>query len=149
MTQEMREIIENKKGKFASVTWTKTCDTLKTCPYTITKVTTAKNIRIGAQYNNLKQVKDNREDGTLPQENQGLKGMEWTKYPVFLKGIKSGKEFLRIETAKNSQFNTQYYINGKQTDKSSILQYLKASEKKTGDMPPIINIGVNGLLRVQ
>ena len=139
------EAIEKKRGQFARVSWERKCKTLKSCPYEITKKTVAKNIRIGAQYDNLKRVKEGRENGELPAENQGLHGMEWVKYPILLKGTKNGKEYLRLETAKNSKFETEYYLNGALIKKAEILEYLQASEKKSGEVPTILNIGIESI----
>lgn len=144
----MMELIESKRGQFARVSWERKCKTLKSCPYEITKKTVAKNIRIGAQYDNLKRVKEGRESGELPAENQGLRGMEWVKYPLILKGINNGKEYLRLETAKNSMFETEYYMEGKQIKKQDILNYLQASEKKSGELPTILNIATDSITSI-
>ena len=71
--------------------------------------------------------------------------MEWLKYPILLKGTKNGKEYLRLETAKNSKFETEYYLNGALIKKAEILEYLQASEKKSGEAPTILNIGLESI----
>lgn len=142
------EVIEKKRGQFARVSWERKCKTLKSCPYEITKKTVAKNIRIGAQYDNLKRVKADRASGELPAENQGLRGMEWVKYPILLRSTKNGKEYLRLETSQNSKFETEYYIQGEKVSKESIKYYLQASEKNSGDLPAILNISTESITSI-
>ena len=141
----MKNIIEtalNKKGQFASAEWSRPCKTLKSCEHEIVKKTIANNIRIGANYENLQTTKDGRADGTLPSENQGLKGLEWVNFPVILRNPKTSRYFIRLETTKNSKFKTQYFIDGRETTKAEIEHYLQASEKNSsGEMPTVMNIG--------
>ena len=138
----------NKKGQFASVEYKRACKVKKDAP-NIYKVTQAYNVRIGAQYDAMQAVKDARADGTLPAENQGLSGLQWVQYPVILQSVKSGTEMLRIETAKNSTFETQYYIqNGEELQavtKAEIQDYLYASEKSNGEMPTVLNIKLENI----
>ena len=42
------------------------------------------------QYDNKASVKEARQNGDLPSENQGLKGMEWVEYPIVKKSVKKG-----------------------------------------------------------
>lgn len=130
----------NKKGQFASLEWERPCKTLKSCAVNITKKTVARNVRIGAGYDNLSATRAGRENGTLPAQNAGLNGMVWNVYPVILTSEKTGKDYIRIETAKNTNFSTVYFMNGEEVRKDSIAQYLQASEKREGDIPSVMNI---------
>lgn len=138
----------NKKGQFASIEYKRICKVKKGAP-NIYKVTQAQNVRIGAQYDAMQAVKDARADGTLPAENQGLNGLQWVQYPVILQSIKSGAEMLRIETAKNSTFKTQYYVQSgnelQAVTKDKIQDYLYASEKSNGEMPIVLNIKLENI----
>lgn len=138
----------NKKGQFASVEYKRACKVKRGAP-NIYKTTTAQNVRIGAQYDAMQTVKDARADGTLPAENQGLNGLQWVQYPVILQSVKSGAEMLRIETAKNSTFKTQYYVqNGNELQavtKEQIQEYLYVSEKSNGEMPTVLNIKLENI----
>ena len=142
----------SKKGQFASIEYKRACKVKKDAP-NIYKVTQAYNVRIGAQYDAMQAVKEARADGTLPAENQGLNGLQWVQYPVILQSIKSGTEMLRIETAKNSTFKTQYYIaNGEELQevtKEQIQDYLYASEKSNGEMPTVLNIKLENITALQ
>ena len=144
------EKILNKSGQFSSVKWERKAKTLKSCTAVITKSVIANNVRIGARYDNLKAVKEARENGELPSENQGLRGMHWVQYPILLQSdYDENKYYVRLETAKNSQFKTVWTINGEPTEKSEIEQYLQASEKKSGDMPTVMNINLDQITEIK
>lgn len=148
----MKKFIEtalNKKGQFASAEWVRPCKTLKSCNHEIVKKTIANNVRIGANYENLQTTKEGRADGTLPSENQGLRGLEWVSFPVLLRNPKTDRQFIRLETAKNSKFITQYFIDGQETTKAEIETYLQASEKSSGEMPTVMNIGIDTIINLK
>ena len=141
-----------KKGRFATVVYTKTCKTLKSCTDIITKTTKAYNVRIGTEYDSMKAVQlakgvANKEEAH--ELNNGLKGKEYILYPVLLKATRSDKKYLRIETNSNTKFISTYYLNGVEINKSDILDMLLASEKKSsGDMPPVIDITLDYITEV-
>ena len=148
----MKNIIEialNKKGQFASAEWSRPCKTLKSCNHEIVKRTIANNVRIGANYENLHTTIEGRASGELPSENQGLRGLEWVNFPVVLKNPKTERQFIRLETAKNSKFITQYFIDGQETTKDEIANYLQASEKSSGEMPTVMNIGIDTIINLK
>lgn len=145
----IKAIAESKKGQFSSVTWARTCKTLKSCSDTITKRTTASAVRIGASYDNMAVVKEGRANGELPKENQGLRGMVWINYPITLASIHNGREYLRIETASNSHFSTEYFKNGIKVEKSQIIDLLQSSEKRSGDVPTVMNIGYDTIEEIK
>lgn len=138
------EKILNKNANFSCVGWERPCKVKKNCPQ-IDKRTVAKNVRIGASYDNMAVVKTARENGELPKENQGLFGLEWLKYPYVLVNPKTNKQFLRIETAKNTKFETQYFMNGREVKKTEIENYLLSSEKSKGEIPTVMNIGLDNI----
>lgn len=148
----MKNIIEialNKKGQFASAEWARPCKTLKSCNHEIVKRTIANNVRIGANYENLHTTIEGRASGELPSENQGLRGLEWVNFPVVLRNPKTERQFIRLETAKNSKFITQYFIDGQETTKDEIANYLQASEKSSGEMPTVMNIGIDTIINLK
>lgn len=139
-----------KKGQFANIKYARPCKTLKGAPE-IVKTTTAYNVRIGAQYDALKSTQEAKGVSSTEEAhavNQGLKGFEWVQYPYILKATKSGKEYVRIETAKNSKFETVYTMNGKVISKAEAEPYLQSSEKKHGDMPNVMNIGLENITEI-
>lgn len=132
----------SKKGHFATVQYSRPVKVKKGAPM-ITKVTRARQIRIGAQYDALKVVQTakgvtNTEDAH--KLNTGLKGFEWVKYPTILRSLKTKEDYVRIETNSNSKFDTTYIMNGKVVDKKDIEQYILASERSKGDIPVVMNI---------
>ena len=148
------EIIEKalaKKGQFATVNYERKAKTLKNAPE-ILKQTKAFNVRIGAEYDALKSTLEAKGVDTKAEAhalNNGLNGMEYIVYPVLLKG-KNDRQYIRLETAKNTRFETTYFINGKPVKKSEIAQYLQASEKKpSGDLPPVMNIGIDNITEIK
>ena len=149
MTIEKLEQLLNTNGKFNSIKYERTCATYKGVEDTILKATDVHSVAVGRVYDNMQSTKDGRENGTLPEENAGLKGFEWVKFPVFLKSIRTGKMYLRIETSKNTKFATRYYENGVEVKKEDIMDQLTAKEKNhNGDMPTVMNIPVDSIISV-
>lgn len=150
----MNEIIKKaleKKGQFATVDYERKCKTLKNAP-DIYKHTKAYNVRIGAEYDALKTTLENKGVDNKEEAhalNQGLNGMEYEIYPIILKG-KNDRKYVRIETAKNTRFETQYFMNGSKVSKADIEMYLQASEKKSGgDLPTVMNIGLDTITEIR
>ena len=147
MNNNIETVALSKKGHFTSLEYTKACKVKKDSP-TIIKTTKVLNARIGCSYDALKSTqKAKGVDCRAEAEklNTGLRGMEWIQYPIILKSIKTDKHYIRLETAKNTKFNTTYKVNGVEVDKSEIEQYLQASEKRSGEMPSVMNIGVDDI----
>lgn len=146
----MNTIIEKalaKKGTFATVQYSRPVKVKKGSPM-ITKVTKARNIRIGAQYDALKAVqvaKGVANTQEAHEVNTGLRGFEWDIYPTVLHSIKTNEQYIRIETNSNSKFDTTYIMDGKVVNKADIEQYMMASEKSRGEMPVVMNIGVKNI----
>ena len=128
----------SKKGNFSSYTTLKTCKTLKGFDGKIEKLTRARNIMIGAAYDNRQAVIEARANGDLPSENQGLKGKEWIQYPILLKSLANGKELIRVNVLNNSKFESQYLLNGEPIEYEKIEQYLQASDKKKSSDKPLV-----------
>lgn len=145
--KEIKAIALNKKGQFANIEYARPCKVKKNAP-SIEKMTKAYNVRIGAQYDALKTTHEAKGVTTTEEAhavNNGLNGMEWVVYPYILKSVKSGKEYLRLETAKNTRFETVYTMNGKVVTKEEIEPYLLASEKSKGEIPTVMNIGIENI----
>ena len=146
MENTVKAIALNKKGQFSNVVYARTCKTLKGAPV-IVKTTKASNVRIGASYDALKSTWDAK--GVSSREeaeacNKGLNGMKWLAYPVLLKG-KNEKEYIRFETSVNTKFESVYTMNGKEVSKAEVEPYLAATEKKSGSMPTVFNVGVENI----
>lgn len=144
---EIETIALSKKGQFTSLEYTKACKVKKGSPEII-KTTKVLNARIGCSYDALKSTQEKKGVETTVEAralNTGLRGMEWVKYPTVLKSIKTDKHYIRLETVKNTKFNTVYKVNGVEVDKAEIEQYLQSSEKRSGEMPSVMNIGVDDI----
>lgn len=147
MNKNIEKIALNKKGQFTSLEYTKACKVKKGSPEII-KTTKVLNARIGCSYDALKSTQEKKGVETTVEAralNTGLRGMEWIQYPTILKSVKTDKHYIRLETSKNTKFNTVYKVNGVEVDKAEIEQYLQASEKRTGDMPTVMNIGIEDI----
>lgn len=141
----------NKKGHFATVQYSRPVKVRKGAPM-ITKITRARQIRIGAQYDALKVVQTAKNVTSTKEAhelNTGLKGFEWVKYPTILKSLRTGEEYIRIETNSNSKFDTTYIMDGKVVTKKDIEPYILASERSKGDMPVVMNIKVSNITAIK
>ena len=75
-------------------------------------------------------------------------GFEWVHYPLVLKSIKTGKLYLRIETMKNSKFQTEWRRNQAIVTKALIEENLLSSEKSTKEMPIVMNIAIDDIISI-
>ena len=137
-----------KGGTIHSLKWTRPAKVKKSCTDEITKTVVATNIMLNAQYENLKRTKEGRLNGTLPEQNTGLVGFEWDHYPLELKSIKTGKLYLRIETMKNSKFQTEWRRNQAIVTKALIEENLLSSEKSNREMPIVMNIAIDDIISI-
>lgn len=147
MNKNIEKIALNKKGQFASLEYTKACKVEKGSPEII-KTTKVLNVKIGCSYDALKSTQEAKGVETRAEAeklNTGLRGFQWINYPTILKSIKTDKHYIRLETAKNTKFNTVYRVNGVEVDKAEIEQYLQSSEKRSGNIPVVMNIGVDDI----
>lgn len=144
----VREVALAKKGTFATLEYSRPVKTLKSCPIEITKTTVARNVRIGAEYDSMKVVKEAKGVKTTNEAhklNTGLNGFEWVNYPTILQN-KKGDKYVRIETNSNTKFDTEYHVNGVRVEKKDIEQYFLASEKSHGgELPPVMNIKMDSI----
>jgi hypothetical protein len=144
----IREMALSKKGTFATVEYSRPVKVKKGCPVEITKTTVARNVRIGAQYDAMKSVQLAKGVSTTAEAhelNTGLKGFEWVTYPTILKSIKTGANYVRVETNSNTRFESVYRVNGKEVNKADVEQYFLASEKSKGEMPVVMNIKMDSI----
>jgi hypothetical protein len=140
----------SKKGNFSSYVTLKTCKTLKGFDGKIEKLTRARNIMIGAAYDNRQAVIEARANGDLPSENQGLKGKEWIQYPILLKSLANGKELIRVNVLNNSKFESQWLLNGEPIEYEKIEQYLYSGEKRKPSNEPriVFDIAVDNVIEL-
>jgi len=136
------------KGTVRTMEYSKALKTRKDVTDIVTK-TTKMQCRYGCKYDNLGNVKEARETGALPTENQGLpKNTEWMEYPYFIKNINTGAIQLRCSLFDGNKTETQYYKNGVPCEKADIEALVLKNElpqplKEGAVKPSIINIGID------
>jgi hypothetical protein len=90
-------------------------------------------IRAGIKYDNQKKVKEKREDGRLPAENAGLRGMEWVDgyYPWLVKSIKSGKLYVCGAPVNPGSSKSTYYKDGEEIEKDELVDIVLGKDIKS------------------
>ena len=89
--------------------------------------------RTGIQYDNIKDVKDARDSGELPSENDGLPWGKWNTFPYVIEH--NGTDYLRLYPSSDKKLipHTEYFLNGKQVTKQEVQDKCLASEFKKSD----------------
>ena len=125
-----------RKGVNVNLAWERNCKTLKACSDTITKRTNMTG-RVGINYSNQKAVQELRDAGELPSEEQPIwhgKG-EWVIFPYILRHVDTNQLYLRLYKGTDSRHipSVQYFRNGIEVSKESVLNELQASEKRASN----------------
>ena len=89
-----------------------------------------------------------REDGTLPAENQGLRGLAWIVPNLTLRSLKTGDTLVRVSLARNSTFSTEYFLNGRKVAKEEIEPLVLRSELGRHEMPEVFNLKTENILAI-
>ena len=148
--EELKQLIlKSNKGTFHTMIWNKELKLLKKFEgqMKITKISKAI-VRFGCQYDNLKAVQDKRENGELPEINQGLNGLEWLEYPIFLRGLKNNNVYLRVNLIPDTIIETKYYLNGNEVTKDEILKYCLASNFSNGKPLDVFNVNIDNIQEI-
>ena len=149
--KELQELIlKLPKGSFQKMKWGRELKLYKKYEgqdIKITKVSEG-NIRFGINYDNIKAVKEKRENGELPQENQGLNGLEWVYAPYILRNPKNGREYIRVSTIKDNPIKTRYFLNGEEITKEQAKEYCTASNFGSGNPLEVFNVGIENIIQV-
>lgn len=144
--EEIKQAAANTpKGANVRIGWTRPAHTLKDVMDVITK-TVSVVARIAVEYDHMGRIIEARENGDLPQENQGLNGMVWEQYPLTLKAIKTGKIQLRLSIGTTGWHSiTTWHMNGIEVPKSLIENYLLSNEKQHKELPACFNVGIENI----
>ena len=112
-TQIRQAIKETQYGANVFVEWERPCHLRKAFTgMPLTKYTRML-CRIAVKYDNKRQTKVGRADGTLPRINPGLKGKTWIDFPTLMRYNKSGKIGIRLESGTfNVPAVRQYKLDG-------------------------------------
>lgn len=144
----MNHLSSKQNGSFRSLTWERELKTRKGVNACVVKRTSASAVRFGVTYDNMGVVQKGREDGALPAQNAGLRGMEWSIPNLVLKSVKTGKTYVRVSCAQNSKFNTEYFLNGRKVEKSEIEPLCLKSEFSNHERLTVFNVGIENVLSV-
>lgn len=136
-------------GRFVSITSKRSLKTYKNVTRDLKKQSTYQ-VRLGVEYDNIQKVKDKREDGTLPAENQGLIGKEWVEYPVILRSIKTGELYLRCSTIPNQPSKTVFFDGDKEVSREEVQPFCLASEfPKNKSSIDVFDIKLSDILEIK
>ena len=140
------ENILNKKGTIVTVTSQKEVKVKKgKAPITKLSVFQA---RVGVTYDNMKSVKDKRDNGELPEENQGLPWGNWKVFPYVIEH--NGKDYVRFSKVNSTFHNiTRFFRNGMEIDKNEAYEDMLASEKPKGNELDVFNIPIDNIVDIK
>lgn len=122
----------DKTGQICSVVWRRSCKVRVNCPFSIEKEVTA-TVRAGIDYDNQKAVQVKRENGELPEKNNGLPWGKWLVFPYVIEH--KGQNYFRFYPFNGGKVTTQFFRDGERVTFEQVEPYLLASEKaeKSGD----------------
>ncbi len=137
----------NKKGQFVSFTTERQLKVKKNQP-PITKISSFI-ARIGVDYDHMQSVKLKRENGELPEENQGLSWGSWVKFPYLI--AHKNEFYLRCSTTKNSnqKGKVKYIRNGVEISREEAKAASLASEFYDKDDQDVFNIKVSSIVEAK
>jgi hypothetical protein len=138
--------ILNKKGTIVTVTAQKSVKVKKgRAPITKLSVFQA---RLGINYDNMASVKEKRDNGILPEQNQGLPWGNWKVYPYIIEH--NGKEYIRFSKVNSSMKNeSHYYRDGIEISKDEMKMDSLASEYNSKGELDCFNIPVDNIIEIK
>ena len=102
--------------------------------------------RIGVNYDNIQNVKDKREDGRLPQENQGLPWGQWVEFPYVIEH--KGELYVRCSKLRNENApgKVKFFRNGSEISREEAVAACLASEFARNDDGDVFNIKASSII---
>lgn len=145
--EEIKAAVEStNKGSIHTLSYSRPLKTRKGVSDSISKRTVMQ-CRFGVRYDNIKTVKEDRANGILPAENQGLHpSLRWVD-ENFIENVNNGNKMLRVANANGNKVITIYFKNGIEVSKEEIVSLCLASEFK-GEQPTVQNIGIEKIERI-
>lgn len=140
--------IKEKRGAYRAVVWERPLKTRKDVKDVVVKRTYGTGLRFGVCYDNMASTQKGRADGTLPAENQGLRGREWLIPQLTLRSLKTGNTLVRLSLAQSSTFNTEYFLNGRKVEKAEIEPLVLKSEIKSHEMPQCFDLNTDSIIAI-
>lgn len=127
LQQVRRAIKATPKGCNIVCEWKRACKTRKGVSSIVTKHVRMVG-RMGIEYDNINDVQEKREEGTLPAVNAGLPWGQWSEYPWLIEH--KGKYYLRLYkgTSATTTPEVTFFLEGLEVPKSSVAPLLLASE---------------------
>lgn len=142
----MARIKKGQNGSFRSMVMERPLKTKKAYADEVLTKRTETVVRLGVDYDNIKNVKMKRENGELPEKNAGLQWGEWESFPYIVKH--KDKKYLRCATSKGNTPITTYYRNGKKVSFEEIENMLLASEK-TSKEKDVFSVDIENIIALQ
>lgn len=144
----VKEIIgKYPKGSIHNVTWCKALKTRKNVTAKVEKITEMQ-CRFGIEYDNIKAVKNARENGELPAVNQGLPWGEWEEYPYFI--AHKGTDYMRLYTThSNNKAVEKYFVDGVETNKETVKAMCLKSEFSDNKPTEVITVKVANIQNIK
>jgi hypothetical protein len=140
------DTILSKKGTIVTVKTQKAVK-VKKGKQPITKLSVFQ-ARLGINYDNMQSVKQKRETGELPEQNQGLPWGNWKVFPYVIEH--KGKEYIRFSKVNSTMKNeTHYYRNGIEITRDEVYNDCLASEKPKDTELDCFNIPVDNIIEIK
>jgi hypothetical protein len=141
--EEIKNTLRAHKGQNLKASWKRVLKVKKSAGNVLIEKRTTVPVRGGIDYDNIKVVKEGREDGSLPEENAGLPWGEWVEFPLHI--AHKGQDYIRLYPASGVNISTgkefipitEYFFNGVPTSKESIQEFCLASEFPKDDERPL------------
>ena len=135
------------KGAFYAIQWERQCKTKKSYKGNAIIKTVNGIFRFGLNYDNIKNVIAKRNNGELPEKNNGLPWGEWESFPYIIRH--KGNKYIRFYTVPNGKVESSFKVDGKTVDKNSLNSILLASEKTTGKAIDCFTIKTANILTIE
>lgn len=145
-TQDIVNAVKGHKGQHILATWQRIAKTYNGIEAVVEKRVKAY-VRAGIDYANLASVKQAIENGERG-EVEPLKWGQWIQFPFTIEH--KGKEYVRLYPASfdNLKPTTQWLLNGKEVDYSTVEPMLQASEKKHDEHPACFTLFADSVISI-
>lgn len=130
----IQRVIDNtSKGANIIVEWLRPVETLKSCDKAIDKHVRMVG-RMGIEYDNMKDVKEKRENGELPATPQPIwhGAGQWVTYPWLIQHVAKKQLYVRLYNGTSTKVpvKVEWRMDGDAVPYETVLPYLTAKEKR-------------------
>lgn len=126
MNKLTKIILNTPKGQFLSVIIKRKLKLRAGIIDNLAEKETILNVRAGVEYDNINVVKEKRDEGILPEINQGLPWGVWEKYPFTIKHNK--QRYVRLSLNPAAKIESSFFLNNKKVEKEIIAPFVLKSE---------------------